>query len=161
MNIDKTLFDKFGATICSHCRVNYSDRFRFITQTEVLTKHLLSVKHISHLKYVLKENPMNRHYTSMKLFLKSQVDEVVITVWKSEELLMQEITKRQDAKFRLELEKVEAQVGSGSATSTPAGTSTMNSSGSNGKLKKQQRIKNKNKFLADAISSITGKKGDV
>lgn len=106
-NIDKTLFDQFGATVCSNCRANCPDRFKLLTQTEILSRYLLTVKNIAHLKYLLKENPVNRHYTSMKLFLKSQIDEVVLSVWKSEELLELEIAKRQEAKFQAELKKVE------------------------------------------------------
>lgn len=132
-NIDSMLFDKFGAEVCSLCRSNYPERYKLVTQTEVLSKHLLNPRHISDLKYVLKENPMNRHYTSMKLFLQSQVDEVVLTVWKSVELLEAEIAKRQEAKYKLELQKVEGNV--------PVS-------------KKQKQRNDRKRFLADVLSSV-------
>lgn len=153
--IDKILFENYGVSVCTGCKIEFSDDYKSLTQTDALKRYLLEPHHIRDLKYILKENPRNRYFNSMKLFLNCQVRDVATKIWKSIDILEHEKKKRQEIKFTQDLRKVSEQLTANASASlnVPPGTSSNTINSCSGNRKKVQAVRRK-KFLMDAVASI-------
>lgn len=80
-----------------------------ITRTDAKKEYLLKDCDLDErsptLRYVIRKNPHNPRWGSMKLYLHVQVEERALLVWGSEHALLEERERRQQGRERLRKEK--------------------------------------------------------
>nr|CAB3267790.1 DNA repair protein complementing XP-A cells homolog [Phallusia mammillata] len=95
---DSYLLTTYDHQVCDKCR-DPEEKHSVITKTEARETYLLSEVDITKrepiLKYVVRKNPHNRRWGDMKLYLRLQIEERALEVWKTPEALEEERDSRE------------------------------------------------------------------
>ncbi|KAI0242933.1 XPA_C domain-containing protein [Lamellibrachia satsuma] len=106
--MDSFLFTTFDLYVCDNCR-NTEEKHKYITKSEAKERYLLKDCDVDKrepiLKYIVKRNPHNNRWGSMKLYLESQIKERALEVWESEEAMEEERERRTENKQKVKLKK--------------------------------------------------------
>ncbi|GFG35209.1 hypothetical protein Cfor_01313 [Coptotermes formosanus] len=110
---DSYLFRNFEHPVCDSCRDN-EEMHRLITKTDAKSMYLLKdcdlEKRDPPLKCVVKKNPHNVRWGSMKLYLELQVEQRALEVWGSEEQLQAERERREEERAKSKVKKYNKQL---------------------------------------------------
>lgn len=101
--VDAAYMEHYGEYFCKNCIIE-NDILHQITRQDAKSLYLLSDASINTLRCIIKENPRNKLFSSMKLYLKKHAVEKSIAKWGSESNLVQERKRREDATLQKLLE---------------------------------------------------------
>jgi hypothetical protein len=79
------------------------EEYELVNKTELSSEYLLTESSIKMMKFLLKDNPKNPHWSQMKLYLKKHAIEKSIARWGSFELMLAEKDRRKKESFSREL----------------------------------------------------------
>ena len=105
-NIDLSINEIFGETICSVCKLKTSD-FELISKSEVQSSYLIPVDTIKMMKFSTKNNHFNSHWAPIHLYLRKHAKERATERFGSLEAMESEKKKRECKKFERENAKTE------------------------------------------------------
>lgn len=110
---DSYLFQNFDHPVCDSCRDN-EEKHQLITKTDAKNMYLLKdcdlEKRDPPLKFIMKKNPHNVRWGSMKLYLELQVECRALEVWGSEEQLEAERERREEERAKSKVKKYNKQL---------------------------------------------------
>eukprot|EP00041_Stephanoeca_diplocostata_P015569 m.297622 g.297622 ORF g.297622 m.297622 type:complete len:425 (-) comp20084_c0_seq2:571-1845(-) len=94
---------QFGVNACDECQQSFRDgKYSLVTKTAAKNDYLLRDHDLSgrpdSLRFIEKTNQRNRHWSKMKLYLLSQVEERSFALYGDEDGLDAEFERREDAK---------------------------------------------------------------
>lgn len=127
--IDKSFADAFDVKVCRDC-IKAGSRYDLLPKGKVTEEYLLPESSLKKMKFLMKENPRNKNWSGMKLYLRKYCEEEAVHHFGSLEGLRNEIEKRKCAKFHRALEK--------SSCSFSLGGSSKERTPSNEKLSSQR-----------------------
>ena len=171
LELDPYMLQSFNCKVCTNCRYKWPERYGLISKSDVLSNYLLVDADLnrSDIKCVTKENPIEKRFNPMKLYLLCQIEILSTKKWGSEANLKLEKEKREKLKFEKQLNQIEAQLnnaiesnfalGANNIKSTNARkTNSINSNNSSSISTRNKQISKKtlvrNKFLIDAIQTV-------
>ena len=100
-------FEAFGISVCYDCqreRKGPGGKYQVITKSTAKSDYLLTDRHLNReyggLGCLVMPNPHDSRYGDMRLFLKSQVEELALSVWGSDEGLFDEKERRADERMQ-------------------------------------------------------------
>lgn len=99
-------YENFGEIVCKNCAYE-SDSMKLLTRTDLKTKYLLTDYTIDSMRHRVIDNPRNKGWTPMQLYLRKHALEKAVEKWGSVQLFEEEIKRREDKKFLKSLEKVQ------------------------------------------------------
>lgn len=106
---DSFLFRTFDLEVCDKCKDTEKDgKHELITKTDAKNEFLLKDEHFEReptLKFLTRKNPHNQRWGDMKLFLRLQVEEKALEIWKNEESLEKEHEKRLEKRDQAKAKK--------------------------------------------------------
>ena len=105
-NLDEIVLKQFNEAVCSRCKANSTDYY-LIPKKVVQSEYLLTDDSLSLMTFVIRDNPINPHWTGMKMYLRKHARIKALKRFGSEEALNEEIGKRKSQKTQKENEKVE------------------------------------------------------
>eukprot|EP00039_Didymoeca_costata_P012970 m.190051 g.190051 ORF g.190051 m.190051 type:complete len:205 (-) comp15637_c2_seq7:81-695(-) len=92
-----TLLKNFGVCVCNQCRdLHYELKYSYITKTEAKEEYLLKEHHLTGpdgLKFVERKNTRNENWSTIKLYLLCQVEELSFKTYGGEDGLDAELLK--------------------------------------------------------------------
>ncbi|XP_069673219.1 DNA repair protein complementing XP-A cells homolog [Periplaneta americana] len=110
---DSYLFQNFEHSICDSCR-DHDEKHRLITKTDAKNVYMLKdcdlEKREPVLKFIMKKNPHNVRWGTMKLYLELQVEKRALEVWGSEEQLEAERERREEERAKSKMKKYNKQL---------------------------------------------------
>lgn len=97
----KHLYEVFHELICKQCQYDEENesRYKLMTLHEAKSQYLLTDAMLKKLPHESKDNPHNKHWNQMKLYLKKHVEAKAIERWGSLDQLQQELNKRNQEKY--------------------------------------------------------------
>jgi len=98
-DIDTFVDTHFDEQVCRACKQLNEDLYQLITRKDAVEKFLVPADAFKMLKFATKLNPINSNWSPMKLYLKKHVLEVAVRRFGSEELLIEEVQKREKRAF--------------------------------------------------------------
>jgi len=106
LNYNIPFYQAFGIAVCHGCQHEHRNKYKLISQTTAKDHYMLSQSEVSALKVIERPNPKRPTWSAMKLYLLSDVLEVVKQKLGSEILdIEEELTKRRTARDLAKLEK--------------------------------------------------------
>merc|ERR1712001_153943 len=107
---DSFLFRTFDLEVCDKCKDTEKDgKHELITKTDAKNEFILKDIHFEKeptLKFLTRKNPHNSRWGDMKLFLRLQVEQRALEIWKDEETLENEHEKRELKRDQAKVKKV-------------------------------------------------------
>jgi DNA repair protein len=101
--IDMSFFESYSEKACRRC-IKDSESLQQVTKVELKEHFLLTDSVINKMPYILVDNPRNKHWSQMKLYLKKHAIQKSIEKWGTEEDLNAERTRREQRKFEEKLD---------------------------------------------------------
>lgn len=96
--VESWLLTNFSLHVCDACRDN-EVKHALVTKTEAKDSYLLTdvdlLKREPPLKFIIRKNPRNAHWGDMKLFLRLQIEQRALEVWKTPEAIEEEKDERE------------------------------------------------------------------
>ena len=105
-------FEGFAISVCTRC-VEKSEDFDLLSKAEASSQYLLPDDTLNFLPHKVKDNPHNKTWAPMKMFLRKIVREMSHERWKGEDGLRTEKARREKAKFERDLEKAQMKAEAG------------------------------------------------
>ena len=105
-------FEGFAISVCTRC-VEKSEDFDLLSKAEASSQYLLPDDTLNFLPHKVKDNPHNKTWAPMKMFLRKIVREMSYERWKGEDGLRTEKARREKAKFERDLEKAQMKAEAG------------------------------------------------
>ncbi|XP_047000024.1 DNA repair protein complementing XP-A cells [Schistocerca americana] len=110
---DSFLYQSFEYPVCDGCR-DRDDKHSLITRTDAKNEYLLKDCDLDMreppLKFIMRKNPHNMRWGTMKLYLRLQIEKRALEVWGSEEKLEEELEKRDEKRSKAKIKKYNKQV---------------------------------------------------
>ena len=103
-SLDKSFLEAFGIILCKQC-IRASTKYEFLPKGKVMEEYLLPESVLKKMKFIMKENPRNKSWTGMKLYLRKFCEEEAIQHFGSLDNLMNEIEQRRSSQFHRALER--------------------------------------------------------
>lgn len=115
LDIDQTWLASFGCAVCDKCKRESPDKYTLLTKTEVAEDYLLTDSELRDpdlLPWLERPNPHKKHWNSMLLFLRYQVEEYAFSPkkWGSPAALDAEFVRRTDEKKKRAQKKFTSQL---------------------------------------------------
>ena len=89
-----TFYEAFGLSVCFDCQRVQRAKFGVISKSKAKDEYLLTDRQIGELGCRVTPNPHDARYGDMKLYLRSQVGQLALRVWESDEALFEERERR-------------------------------------------------------------------
>lgn len=93
----------FGIIVCKICR-GKSDAYDIITKTAVVDEYLLPESVVKTMRYCSKENPRNKLWKEMKLYMRGDARDEAIKLFGSMDGLQEELSRRRAATYERTLQ---------------------------------------------------------
>ena len=110
---DSFLLLKYDVPVCSRCKES-NEKHKLITRTDAKQHFLLKDCDLDSreppLKFIMKKNPHNSRWGSMKLYYKPHVVARALEVWGSEEAIEDEKVNRDDKKEKMKQKKFDKHI---------------------------------------------------
>jgi DNA repair protein len=152
-------FEAFGVSACYDCQraaKGPGGRYQVITKSKAKDEYLLSDRHLnrehSGLGCLVQPNPHDRRYGDMRLYLRSQVEELALSVWGSDEALFEEKDRRAEerrAKAAAKKRKAEGRGIGGAAPGRKGARGTAAGVSGGSALKRLATVAHTHAFLPD------------
>ncbi len=122
---DSFLLRTFDLSVCDRCRDTEPDgKHELITKTDAKSTFLLKDADLDRsdermtgerkpkepLKFIVRKNPHNARWGDMKLYLRSQVEDLALAVWGSEEALQKAHDEKESRKERAKQKKFDRKI---------------------------------------------------
>ena len=101
---DIKYIEAFNEFVCGNCKLK-KEEYELVNKTELSSEYLLTDSSIKMMKFLMKDNPKNPHWSQMKLYLKKHAIEKSISRWGSFEIMLAEKDRRKKESFSRELSK--------------------------------------------------------
>jgi hypothetical protein len=99
---DLQFWKDFGEKCCFECRKQNED-LSLISGDVVKSEYLIPASSLCLMKFVERDNPRNRGWVGMKLYLRKHAREKAVKKWGSSEGLAVELEKRRSRKYKRDL----------------------------------------------------------
>lgn len=103
-SIDKSFAGAFSILLCRKC-IRALSKYELLPKGKVIDEYLLPESIMKKMKFITKENPRNKNWTGMKLYLRKFCEEEAIQHFGSLENLTVEIERRKSSQFERALER--------------------------------------------------------
>jgi DNA-repair protein complementing XP-A cells len=105
--IDNFLYTNFSEKVCHSCKKTLAENFRLISRTVAIKDFMISEDTFKYLPFITRNNPINIHYTPMKLYLKKHIIQEALLKHGDMERLEQLKKERDEKLYEKALQKTE------------------------------------------------------
>lgn len=106
------LLDNFSRAVCDSCRRQHAEKYSLIARTEAKREYILRDEDLDErpppLPYISRKNPHRKHSTasSMRLYLRLQVEQRALVVWGTEGALEEALEQREQKRDTIKRNKL-------------------------------------------------------